>query len=337
MELKKQTEYKVIVPLIHNQYSVYSDEKEVSCLYEMTDRYSQTFLYDNQTIKLEIYSSDRKNYCSISGASERDEKDFIKMIKPMVLDICIMISYIFNRTNGNLGNLQPRVEPDWENKIVESKQVAIKEELTENEQSSGLLFSIGALSVVPLVDNVAITLTTQIKPEDIELSCLENESFCFVVNELYTALGTENIRSKYFHLFAIIEYCEEKYKDKDSSTKLFSLDEIEKIHRFFMDTIEDGESKYNRINATIARSTNIGRSAKLLNILNAMNIQEIILNGKVMSLNSCMLKKLTDLRGKLFHGNDVDNRELIEPVNILFELAIRILNYIKDTIKEGAN
>ena len=335
-DLMRQIEYKVIVPLIHNQYCVYSDEKDVSCLYEMTDRYSHTFFYDNQPIKLEIYSSDRKNYCSISGTSERDEKGFIKMIKPMVRDLCIMISYIFNRTNGNLVNLQPRVEPDWENKIVDSKQIAIMEEVTENKQSSDLEFSIGTLSVVPLVDNVSISLTTQIKPEELDLSCLENESFSFVANELYTALGTENIRSKYFHLFAIIEYCEEKYKDKDSSTKLFSLDEIEKIHSFFADTIEDGENKYNRINATIARSTNIGRPAKLLNVLNAMNIHEIILNGKNMPLNTGMLKKLSDLRGKLFHGNDVDNRGLIEPVNVLFELAIRILNYIKDADDEGS-
>ena len=330
MELKRQIEYKVIVPLIHNQYCVYSDEKDVSFLYEMADRYSNTFFFDNQCIRLDVYSSDGKNYCSTSGISERDEKDFIKMIKPRVRDLCIMISYVFNRTNGNLANLQPRVEPDWENKIIESKQVSIKEDLSENKQTSGLVFSIGALSVVPLVDNVAILLTTQIKPDDLELSCLENESFSFVANELYTALGTENVRSKYFHLFAIIEYCEEKYKDKDCSTKLFSLDETEIIHSFFVDTIEDGETKYNRINATIARSTNIGRSAKLLNILNSMNIQEIILKGKAMPLDTGVLNKLTDLRGKLFHGNDVDNRELLQPISILFELAIRILDYIKD-------
>ncbi len=330
MDLKRQIEYKVVVPLIHNQYCVYSDEKDISFLYEMADRYSNTFFFDNQCIRLDVYSSDGKNYCSISGISERDENDFIKMIKPKVRDLCIMISYVFNRTNGNLVNLQPRVEPDWENKIIESKQVSIKEDLSENKQTSGLAFSIEALSVVPLVDNVAILLTTQIKPEDLELSCLENESFSFVANELYTALGTENVRSKYFHLFAIIEYCEEKYKDKDCSTKLFSLDETEKIHSFFVDTIEDGETKYNRINATIARSTNIGRSAKLLNILNAMNIQEIILKGKAMPLDTGVLNKLTDLRGKLFHGNDVDNRELLQPVSILFELAIRILDYIKD-------
>ena len=42
-------------------------------------------------------------------------------------------------------------------------------------------------------------------PEELELYCLENESFSFIAHELYTALGTENIRSKYFHLFAIIE------------------------------------------------------------------------------------------------------------------------------------
>ena len=67
-----------------------------------------------------------------------------------------------------------------------------------------------------------------------------------------------------------------------------------------------------------------------------MNIHEIILNGKNMPLNTGMLKKLSDLRGKLFHENDVDNRGLIEPVNILFELAMRILNYIKDAADEGS-
>ena len=67
-----------------------------------------------------------------------------------------------------------------------------------------------------------------------------------------------------------------------------------------------------------------------------MNIHEIILNGKNMPLNTGMLKKLSDLRGKLLHGNDVDNRGLIEPVNILFELAMRILNYIKDADDEGS-
>lgn len=49
-----------------------------------------------------------------------------------------------------------------------------------------------------------------------------------------------------------------------------------------------------------------------------------------MPLDTGVLNKLTDLSGKLFHGNDVDNRELLQPVSILFELAIRILDYIKD-------
>lgn len=325
-----KTEYKVNVPLIHNQYCVNSDEKEVSCLYEMTDRYSQLLLIDNHQIRFDIYSSEQKNYCLISGISERDEKHFVNAVKPRVHDLCIMLSYVFNRTNGNLINWQPRVEPDWENKTIESKPITDKEATKDVEQPSNLWLNVGTLSVVSIADDVAISLITKIKPEELELSCLENDAFSFVAHELYTALGTENIRSKFFHLFAIIEYCEEKFKCKDCSTMMFSQDEIDKIHHFFVDNIEEGETKFKRVHATIAHATNIGRAIKLKHIFNAMNIHDIVLQGKAMPIDKAVLDKLIEYRGKLFHGNEVDNSELLQPISILFELAIRVLDYIKD-------
>lgn len=48
----------------------------------------------------------------------------------------------------------------------------------------------------------------------------------FLMNEYYSALGTENVKSKFFHLFAIIEFCEKEYRDHNGSSNLLSDDEM---------------------------------------------------------------------------------------------------------------
>lgn len=291
--------------------------------------YSYAADYGNDKVQFEFYSQDSINYCTISGTTSMSEKNLINWLKPIVSDYCIVISYAFIRKNGDLTCFQPRVEADWENKNVEAHQIANPNVLVEKNQSADSLFDFGTLGMIQFDEKVSITLTTLITPEEIDSTCMRSEAFSFIAHELYTALGTENIRSKYFHLYAIIEYCEDKYKDMNGSIKLFSLEEKKKIQEFFTKNFEDGEYKYNRINETIDHTTNKGRSQKLLNILNAMNIREIALHGKNLPLDTTMLKRLSNLRGKLFHGNDVNDSELVEPISILFGVAIGILDYIK--------
>ena len=55
----------------------------------------------------------------------------------------------------------------------------------------------------------------------------ENEAYEFLMNEYYIALGQEDAKSKFFHLFSIIEYIEHRYEPYNGAIPALSGENTE--------------------------------------------------------------------------------------------------------------
>lgn len=51
----------------------------------------------------------------------------------------------------------------------------------------------------------------------------------FLINEYHSALGAENIKSKFLQVFSIIEFCEEEYEEHNGSRRLLSDEEVDMV------------------------------------------------------------------------------------------------------------
>ena len=124
-----------------------------------------------------------------------------------------------------------------------------------------------------------LTARTTIPPTEINIGewfSKENEVVEFLMNEYYSALGTENIKSKFFHLFTIIEFCEKEYEDYNGASRLLSDDEVSVLIAKIKGLID--ATKRERITSSLKdkliRLNDTGREGKLENILKWMGIEK---------------------------------------------------------------
>ena len=60
--------------------------------------------------------------------------------------------------------------------------------------------------------------TTSIKSSEIKIKdwlFTKDDAVEFLINEYHSALGSEKVKSKFFHLFAMIEFVEKEYADQN--------------------------------------------------------------------------------------------------------------------------
>ena len=76
--------------------------------------------------------------------------------------------------------------------------------------------------MIPIEDSVSISLKTIIDLDSYDLNKQKNEDYSLIVQEFYLSLGIENVKSKFFHLYSIIEFCSEKYKEHSNAKSLLT-------------------------------------------------------------------------------------------------------------------
>ncbi len=161
----------------------------------------------------------------------------------------------------------------------------------------------------------------------------------FALKQYYLALGEEHITSKYFHLFSIIEYIEDKYSEFAGANLIFDnssefnvrvgefVDELlEKYQSGKNEAEPNKDDIYSSINKLLIKMTNYGRATKLLNILKHMGIE--FYTKESIPLDKALLQSLIRERNILFHGNEAGDEEIRKHVLDLMYIDLKIIQYL---------
>lgn len=255
------------------------------------------------------YDQEDQLFCEIKGLLVSDERYAYTIAEDLVNKICKQLSLLISRHNSDQQNIQPRVEPNW-HKAVWNIDMYQPVERIETEQGSRLLIA----DRIGLRDTLQIRVKSRLPAEEVDISDWlrsRDDDYNFLLNEFYTALGEEKPKSKFFHLFSMIEFCEREYANYNGAERLLTDEEIRELGQKLKDELKDkhsGEALNNivsRVQKTLTDSTNIGRIDKLQNILIAMGITQYKDGIKMTAIDKKLLKHITTLRNKSFHGTAV--------------------------------
>ena len=154
--------------------------------------------------------------CEIKGLLVDDEIYARKFAEDITDRICKELSVVFIRHNANRLLFQPRVEAAWSMARFASTDylpfVEAKRKLLSKDSDGERTFFVE--DHMRVRDSIYVTSFSLITASEMNLEeCLStrSEAVMYLMNVYYSALGTELVKSKFFHLFSMIEFCEREY------------------------------------------------------------------------------------------------------------------------------
>lgn len=350
-------EFNITVPLTYNKFEILSNNPNAEHCYVFKDCYEETVEevfktyeipgckegYDfKNTIKITLQEDLQERetprlICNINGILFDDDRDAKMFAENIVNKICKRLSLVFIKYNYNRHLSQPRVEPVWsEASCNHSKYKPFLEMKPKTMRILGAnSYAVDLDDYLSLRVGVYCVTKTTIPHYEIKLgewfSNLDDD-LEFLVNEYYSALGTENIKSKFFHLFSMVEFCEMKYKDYNGSSRLLSDEEVDKIIVSLGKCISCTKKQkiVSILKNNLIKANDIGRTAKLGNILKWMGIDKYKKFGKDRTIDKECLEELIKLRNESFHGT----KEIPKDVEKKYAGAVETLLYIGEKILE---
>lgn len=233
--------YKIVVPLKYNTLELYTNTPETELMFYFEDVVEETVDYDFNKEDISKYDefdiadkmrirlhcdchNDDHNVsnnipnliiCEIEDIIASDDNPALIVTEKIIDKICKRLSFIVNRHNGNRHLCQPKIEADW------SKLEINRHDLIYNGIMEKGLDQLE--DKIHITESMHLTMCLRISANEINISEWLKDydaGFDFVCNEYYTALGSENVKSKFFHLFSIIEFCEREYKSYNNAKEL---------------------------------------------------------------------------------------------------------------------
>lgn len=377
--------YDVIVPLIYNRHELYTKHPNMEHRFELDSGVSHSIKVKFVTFEMpgldeEGYtfedSIDVKVYntyetdddvhgresgrrvspeliCEINGLLVDDELYARRLAEEILDRICRELSFVFIRYNSNRHLFQPRVEAAWSRAIFKRDEygpyVEARQTVLEKNKATETVIHVG--DSVRVTDSVYLTAVSNLPASEFNLGACFLSHSCtvdYLMKEYYSALGAEMEKSKFFHLFSMIEFCEREYREHNGAVALLDKQSIDDIidcldKQNIIKTMKDGkdagsertDNKANLlslIKKNLTEANDIGRNKKLLNILHWMKIDYFQQGGKRTLVDEVLIRELTQLRNKSFHGtaedNDADSqyRNAVEKLMYIGEL---ILDFVR--------
>lgn len=329
--------FNVEIPLIYNRYEAFSNDPESACefVFKGICQFNVQDIVDEQCIsiaKICVSQKDDRTIISMSGILGKNKKEVIRKSNSLIRKICVELTYLFIRSDCNIHVHQPRIEADWQNSVWNNKPF---EEREQNNTADNAF--VPTIKLCDLKESIFLTFTTYISCEEVRIDYLENDDYSFLATELYYALGTECLQSKFYHLFSVIEYCETHYKEHSGANRLFTDSDKENICEFIRNTLSDGSTKSERLRDSnlLNKMTDTGRAQALLNILHWMGINSFKYKGNTIVIKKALLSEVINQRNRLFHGgrNPKEKQEyedqLKEHVGWLFYITLQIIRFLR--------
>ena len=374
MSLQRMILYKfsIKIPLVHNVSGIREDDLDSEFIMTMPEnavwqRTYSIWFADNEKDSIgnnveEIMKftlscdwRDEKNrlpvhnfVVEIDNVVARDEEQAMRLVEKDVHRICRTLSFQTSIHNCNKHSYQPRVQPDYYNVIWKESVYERDEEDTSGDTVDEYIDENGTRVIrIRMSENtvglrnrvgVFMTMSLQLHPEEF-LKYYEidmDADMDFVMEEFYVALGKEAMKSKFFHLFTIIEFVEKQYVDLAKAELLLNDGEILSILKA-MDELQDVNSAVksrviDSVKGNLSRMTDIGRAQKLANILNGMGINEIKVGAETVCVDKNMVQALIDLRNRSYHGGVAHEGKKYIPIEKavvqLMEICQNIILYI---------
>lgn len=356
--------YNITIPLTYNKFAIRSNNPDSELRYEIEQLCEEEFEvvfrtyevlgysggYDfKDIVKVRLYNTivdnrrtgniqwkdDCRLICEINGMLVDDEIYAKKFSEEIIDRICKRLSLVFIKHNDNRHLYQPRVEPVWSEAVfnrceyvpfVDAKRKTIEKidgnnktiHLEEHIYINGSIYCIARISNPS--DEIKIREWLSEKDDVIE----------FLMNEYHSAFGTENIKSKFFHLFAIIEFCEKEYEEHNGSNRLLSDEEVDMAIEGIEKQIDTKKRDkiISILKNDLIKVNDIGRIGKLENILKWMGIEKYKQFGADKPIDKKLLSDIIKLRNKSFHGT----KENAEDVEKKYADAVEVLLYIAEKI-----
>ena len=343
--------FSVRIPLIYNYYALYDaiPDSEFRVEYDAPLQWTveeqiaaEGMVFPHQiSVRVKNVYSDRSKSqmpdarleCSVSGVVAENKEQALNILSGYINRLCKRLTFNFNIHNCNRHLYQPRVEADWGSAAWKKEQYGgYLEKLRDREDGAMQIPSYwyGECSVYS-------TSCVKIKANELDAqSWLQplGEVQGFLMDEYYAALGSETVKSKFFHLFAIIEFVEHNYKQYQGTEEWFTREEMEWLERSLNEVWKEKECSFSKaqknklreiLMSKVAEATKIGRAGKLLNILNQMGIYELKIMHETVAIDKKKLQHLIDLRNKTFHGEENEIGEYKKAVEFLLYLCEAII------------
>lgn len=176
-------------------------------------------------------------------------------------------------------------------------------------------------SALQISDSLSIESTTRVKFSTFDFSSIQDTD---LLNHYYDGLKAEGEKSKFFHLFLILEILEscDLYKRLFPDGTLFSEEEKQEIRGF--SSRLSGAKKGALLNC-LSRTEKF-RNEKLLCLINQVGVTELSSVAGHRKIDQSMIKELTDARNKLFHKSAEFESGLL--YNVLFPLVTQVVEKV---------
>ncbi len=328
------------IPLKYNVSNVLHDEQDSEFVMDLTEPAVWQQEYNVQSISKKLESGNvvevlefRLSCLRRSEDNRLPKNEFMLQIDNIIAEnedaamrfverdihhICQILSLQTSIHNCNKQAYQPRVSPDYRNVSWKAREYIVQEKKNTIDSGVDEYYDENGKHIIRIhmAENtlachnrcsVFVTLSVQLSTEEfLRYYTMDlDEETDFVMEEFFIALGKESVKSKFFHLFSIIEFIENKYVDLSDSERLLDTSQVEKM----METLEtpcemNGENKdriVNSVKNTLLKMTNLGRASKLANILNAMGIHVIVLGEEHICIDRKHAQAWINLRNRSYH------------------------------------
>lgn len=346
--------YDIQIPLFYNSYSVHETNPDREIHFEIETTYEEFSVeyisYEipgykdgypfKDTVRVCLRDADDHGFlCEIKGMLVDDEI-YAKEFAERIIDrICKRLSFFLCKHNCDRHSFQPRVEAKWSGAIFDrcEYQPFIDARRKAFEELSGDNKELHIEDHIYMTDSVNFQIRQKIPSKEINIKewlFHKNEFVEFLLNEYYCALGTEKIKSKFFHLFSMIEFCEREYEDHNGASRLLDDSQVKAIVNNipFEDDFKDKDKIISMLKSDLKKANDIGRIVKLLNILNWMDITTFKQFGREVPIDKDILEAIVKIRNKSFHGSTEDISETekaySDAVTILFYINEKILDFV---------
>lgn len=251
---------------------------------------------------------------TVSNVTAHRQEEAWEFVIARMDGICRALTFILNKADlANKAAFQPRVYPDY-GTMKETHETLPAED--ENNVDDGVArFALN--EGLYMHESFHLTAVCRIRNGSGDFrKYYSQKSYraVYITDQLYMALGSEQMSSKFFHLAAIIEFVEREYNDMDASRRLFSeAAEREQVRQAVTAAIDElhlpANTAVRYLNSACGRNlaelTDIGRDEKLKNILHSMGIASFVgpLNETI-AVTKKYCGTITGLRNKYFHAGD---------------------------------
>lgn len=362
-------EYSVEVPLTYNKFSVITNNPSSEINFRLknveTDFTIEIKTFEipgceegkdfKNTVTVKLYCRNLsikaidkeripKLFCEITGLLVTAEEFAKKIVEDIINRVCKELSLVFIKHNANRQSYQPRVEALWNQTVWKRKEYLpfVEARRKALEKDDGKCKTVVFEDNIYFRDSIYCMIYIDIPSDELPIKewlCSKDDVVEFLMAEYYSALGTEKIKSKLFHLFSIIEFCEKEYEEHNGAKKLFSDDEVESITSKIECCIDLSKKKkvLPLLKSGLLKCTTIGRAKKLKNILQWMGIESYSYRGSSQLITTKMLEKIIKVRNKTFHGTkeseEIINKNYAEIVEKLLYIDERIIDFVKTVNK----